>query len=269
MEQKTYIQQINDLLLLYGPKVLAAVFILLLGLWLIQRITRTMSAVLVKRNIDESLRPFFTSLVDVALKVALLLVVAGQVGIETTSFIAVFSAMAFAVGLALQGSLGNFASGVLILLFRPYRVGDLLQAADHFGEVAEIQIFNTILITDHAKKIVIPNSKVTEGAIVNIAKGSEVVAEVTLLLESSTPLALVREAAEEAAARCEWVLRDRPVDVVITGINRDDMKVDVGWWTLGDNYVATLDFIHEALRDAFEKRQIRLAKERRRESLPV
>jgi len=267
MEQKTYIQQINDLLLLYGPKVLAAVLILLVGLWLIRRITTSMSALLLKRNIDESLRPFFTSLVDVALKVALLLVVAGQVGIETTSFIAVFSAMAFAVGLALQGSLGNFASGVLILLFRPYRVGDLLAVADHFGEVVEIQIFNTILITDHAKRIVIPNSKVTEGAIVNIAKGSEVLVEVTVLLDSSTPLPAVREAAEEAASSCEWVLPNRPVDVVITGINRDDMKVDVGWWTMGEHYVATLDFIHEALRDSFEKRQIKLAKERRREGI--
>jgi small conductance mechanosensitive channel len=266
MEQKTYLEQFYSLLLQYGPKVVSALIILVAGLWVIRRISRSVDRVMHKRHIDDSLRPFFTSLVDVALKVALLLVVAGQVGIETTSFIAVFSAIAFAVGLALQGSLGNFASGVLILLFRPYRVGDLLVVDGYFGCVSEIQIFNTVLMTDHAKKIIIPNSKITEGAITNIAKGAEVLVEVTVLLDSTTTLTEIREAVDAAAARCQQLLPNRPPEVVITGISRDDMKVDVGWWTLGEHYIETLDFIHEALRDAFEQRNIKLAKERRRDS---
>ncbi|MBK9339148.1 MAG: mechanosensitive ion channel [Lewinellaceae bacterium] len=267
MEQKTYLEQINGLLFQYGPKVVSALLILFVGLWVIRRISGSVDALVRKRQIDDSLRPFFISLVDVALKVALLLVVAGQVGIETTSFIAVFSAVAFAVGLALQGSLGNFASGVLILLFRPYRVGDLLEVEGHIGCVSEIQIFNTVLITDHAKKIIIPNSKITEGAITNIAKGSEVLAEITVLLDSATSAPALREAVDAAAARCTLLVANRPPEVVITGISRDDMKVDIGWWTLGEHYIGTLDFIHEALRDEFETRSIRLAKERRRDAL--
>jgi len=267
MEEKTYLDQIYNLLIQYGPKVLSAVAILVIGLWLIRRVSRSFDALLHRRNIDDSLRPFFTSLVDVALKVALLLVVAGQVGIETTSFIAVFSAIAFAVGLALQGSLGNFASGVLILLFRPYRVGDLISVGDHQGQVAEIQIFNTILTTDHAKKIIVPNSKMTEGPIVNVVKGAEVLVEVSVLVDSETPLPLLREAVAAAAAGCEWLAPNHPIEVVVTGISRDDMKVDIGWWTLGEHYIQTMDFVHEALRDAFETRGIKLAKERRREGI--
>lgn len=265
MEPETYLAQLYSLLLQYGPRILSAVVILGVGLWVIRRVSHSFDTLLRKRHIDDSLRPFFTSLVDVALKVALLLVVAGQAGIETTSFIAVFSAVAFAVGLALQGSLGNFASGVLILLFRPYRVGDLVEVDGHLGYVVEIQIFNTVLSTDQAHRIIIPNSKMTEGSIKNIAKGTEVQVEISVLLDSATPLPLLREAVDAAAQRCAWLLPHRPPEVVIMGISRDDLKADIGWWTLGEHYIETLDAIHEALHAEFEAHGIRLAKERRRE----
>lgn len=267
MEQKTYIDQLYNLLLEYGPKVVVALLLLVIGLWIIRRITASFRAMLKRRQVDDSLRPFLSSLVDAGLKVALLLMVAGQIGIETTSFIAIFSAVAFAVGLALQGSLGNFASGVLILLFRPYRVGDLITVAGNFGHVAEIQIFNTILSNEHGKKIIIPNAKMTEGAIVNIEHGVDVQVEVTLLLVSETNLAAVREAAEAAAARCPWRLPERGTDVVVTGLSRDDMKVDFSWWTTGEHYIETLDYMPEALMEEFATRNIQLAKERRRESM--
>lgn len=265
MEQKTYIDQIYNLALQFGPKVLMALLLLVAGLWIIRRLTQSLGVFLKKRHVDDSLRPFLTSLSDVAMKVALLLVVAGQIGIETTSFIAVFSAVAFAVGLALQGSLGNFASGVLILLFRPYRVGDLLTVEGHFGHVTEIQIFNTILTTEQGKKIIIPNGKMTEGAIENIENGRAVQVNVALLLESSTDLATVREAAEAAGQRCPWRSPTHETAVVLSGMNRDDMRAEIGWWTTGEHYIKTKEFIYEALREEFETRGIKAAKERRRE----
>lgn len=267
MEQKTYIDQFYDLVLQVGPKVVSALLILFIGLWVIRRVTNAFGNTLKRREVDDSLRPFLTSLIDVALKVALLLVVAAQAGIETTSFIAVFSAIAFAVGLALQGSLGNFASGVLILLFRPYRTGDLLTVEDQTGYVSEIQIFNTVLITEHGKKIIIPNAKMTEGAIENIAMGAEVQVEVSILIDGHTPLPLIREAAEAAAVRCPWVVEGKAPEVVLSGLSRDDMKADIAWWTLGEHYIQTLDFIYEALREEFNKRGINMAKERRREEV--
>jgi small conductance mechanosensitive channel len=267
MEQKTYIDQLIDLALQFGPKIVSALLILIVGMWIIRRVVHSFDKVLEKRNVDESLRPFFISLIDVALKVAMLLVVASQAGIETTSFIAIFSAIAFAVGLALQGSLGNFASGVLILLFRPYTVGDLLTIDGQTGYVTEIQIFNTILTTEHGKKVIIPNGKVTEGSIENIAMGVEVQVEVTILLDSNTAVSAIREATAAAAASCPWLVEGRESEVVISGISRDDMKVDIAWWTIGEHYIHTLDFIHEALREAFETRGIQVAKERRREMI--
>ena len=267
MEQKTYIDQLYNLVMDLGPKIFAAVLIWVVGMWIIRRVTQSFEKTLKRRQVDESLRPFLVSLVDVAMKVALLLVVASQAGIETTSFIAVFSAIAFAVGLALQGSLGNFASGVLILLFRPYRVGDLLTVDDQTGYVSEIQIFNTILTSEHGKRIIIPNGKVTEGSIENIAMGVEVQVEVSVLVDINTPLPLIREASEEAAARCPWIAEGRPPEVVVSGFSRDDMKADIAWWTLGEHYIETLDFIFEALREAFDARGINMAKERRRETI--
>lgn len=267
MEQKTYIDQLYNLLLEYGPKVLVALLLLVIGLWVIRRITASFREMLKRRQVDDSLRPFLSSLVDAGLKVALLLMVAAQVGIETTSFIAIFSALAFAVGLALQGSLGNFASGVLVLLFRPYRVGDLILVDGKFGTVTEIQIFNTVLQTDHGKKIIIPNSKMTEGAIENIEHGVPVLTEITLLLALDTQIPAVREAAEAAAMNCPWRLTDRGVDVVVVGLSRDDMKVDIAWWTTGEHYIDSLDFMHGALLLEFSARNIQLAKERRREHL--
>lgn len=267
MEQKTYLDQLYQILFNYGPKFISAFVLLILGLWIIRRLTGGFQRMLQRRKVDESLRPFLSSLVDVAMKVALLLMVAGQVGIETTSFIAVFSAVAFAVGLALQGSLGNFASGVLILLFRPYRVGDLISVDDKMGYVSEIQIFNTILTTEHGKKVIIPNSKMTEGAIENVAMGEDVQVEITILLDSDTNLSLLRQAVEEAAKSCPWVLPSRPTEVVVSGINLNDIKVDIAWWTTGENYIHTLDFMHEALREAMPAKGIKMAKERRREGV--
>lgn len=265
MEQKTYVDRLYEILLEFGPKVLTAVLLLVVGLWIIRRITASFRNFLKTRKVDESLRPFLTSMVDVALKVSLLLMVASQVGIETTSFIAIFSATAFAVGLALQGSLGNFASGVLILLFKPYKVGDLLSVENKTGYVAEIQIFNTILTTEHGKKVIIPNGKMTEGPIQNVVCDEAVQAEITLLLESDTNIAAVRAAAEAAAARCPWRLAGHETEVVVTGLSRDDMKTDVSWWCLGENYISTLDFMHEALREEFAARGIKMARERRKE----
>lgn len=267
METKTYLDRFLDFAWNYGPQVLMAIALLIVGMWVIKRFTRGLDAFLRTRKVDDSLRPFFLSLTEVGLKVVLLLVVASMVGLETTSFIAIFSALAFSVGLALQGSLGNFASGVLILLFKPYRVGDLIKVVGLAGTVKEIQIFNTILLTPQGKRIIIPNGKMTDGPIENIAEGAEVQAEVTVLVDSETSLDALRRVAEEVVARCRHRLPDRPAAVQLAGITRDDLKAQIGCWTTGRHYEETLHFMFEALNQAFADAGIKLAKERRRENL--
>lgn len=169
MEQvQPYLDKAIELGMMYLPKVVLAIITLIVGFWIIKRIGKGMNAVLGHRSIDDSLQKFLTSLVDVLLKILLLVAVAGMVGIETTSFIAMLGAIGLAVGLALQGSLGNLAGGVLILFFKPYRLGDIIEAQGHMGRVHDIQIFTTILITYDNQRIVIPNGLMSNGCIKNI-----------------------------------------------------------------------------------------------------
>lgn len=169
MEQiQPYLDKAIELGMTYLPKVVLAIITLIVGFWIIKRIGKGMNAVLGHQAIDASLQKFLTSLVDVLLKILLLVAVAGMVGIETTSFIAMLGAIGLAVGLALQGSLGNLAGGVLILFFKPYRVGDIIEAQGHMGRVHDIQIFTTILVTYDNQRIVIPNGLMSNGCIKNI-----------------------------------------------------------------------------------------------------
>ncbi len=267
MDTKAILDKAIEIAWTYGPKTFAAFAILFGGLWIIRRLVRGFDHFLGARKVDEGLRPFFTSMADVAMKIALVLMVASTIGIATTSFIAIFSAIAFSVGLALQGSLGNFASGVLILLFRPFKVGDYLTVADKTGKVLEIQIFSTILKTPSGKKIIIPNGKMTEGPIENIVENSEVQVEITLLLQANTSLEKIQMAAKEAAAQCPHALIDKGVDVKVAGISRDDMKTQMAVWTLGQHYDDTLNHFYEALRNSLGTAGIELAKERRKDQV--
>lgn len=267
MDTQIYLDKFIEFAWRYGPKMLLAVGLLIIGLWLIRRMVVGFDAVLRARKVDESLRPFFLSLMDVSMKVALLLVVASTIGLETTSFIAIFSAIAFSVGLALQGSLGNFASGVLVLLFKPYKVGDNLSTSGMSGKVVEIQIFNTVLETTKGKKIIIPNGKMTEGPIENIADKARVQASISLLLSPKNSLEWLRALAAELYARCPFRLEGSESEVKIGGISRDDMKVEFSFWVLGENYEPTLDYMWEHFKKALEDSGVELAKERRKESV--
>jgi small conductance mechanosensitive channel len=260
VEEKTIFIKAIDYAWEYGPNIVLSLVMLIGGLWIIKRVSNGFNQLLKARKIDESLRPFFASMVDVAMKVVLLLMVAGRMGFETTSFIAVFSALAFAIGLALQGSLGNFASGVLILLFRPYKVGDYITVAGHHGKVAEIQIFNTILSTPQGKIIIFPNGKMTEGPIENIGEHAEVRSEVIVFLKDKTSINLVRAVSEEVIQKCPHAVPNKPPFVQITGFPKDAMKVEIGCWTTGDHLLDTFYYLNEELKKAFDVVGIEMSK---------
>ena len=151
----------------YGMKVILAIVVLIIGLWIIKRIVKLTDRMMIKRDISVSLRGFLKSLVSIILKIMLLISIAQMVGIATTSFIAVLGAAGLAVGLALQGTLANFAGGVMILLFKPFKVGDVIVSQGHIGKVKEIHIFVTILLNAENKTIILPNAAVSNNDIVN------------------------------------------------------------------------------------------------------
>ncbi len=165
-------QKIIELATTYGIKLLLAIVVLIIGMMIIKSLTRGLTKVLRKGNVSESLIPFLRSLTSIGLKLLLFISVLGMIGVEMTSFIAVLAAAGLAVGLALQGTLQNFAGGVIILLFKPYKVGDYVETQGYAGTVKEIQIFTTIMHTPDNKVIIIPNSPIATGSLINYSAQS-------------------------------------------------------------------------------------------------
>lgn len=151
----------------YGLKLLGAIAIWVIGSWVIKRIKKLMDKAMDRVEYDESLEKFITSLVVITLKILLVVIILGNLGVETTSFAALLAAGGLAVGLSLQGSLSNFAGGILILILKPYKTGDFIEAQGETGHVKEIQIFNTKINTMDNKEVIIPNGALSNGNITN------------------------------------------------------------------------------------------------------
>ncbi len=164
---------LSDFIIQYAPTVVGAILTLIIGFWIVGRITKVADRAMEKQEFDPTLRPFLRSILSIGLKVLLLLSVVGMFGVETTSFIAILGALAFSIGLALQGSLSHFASGILILVLKPFKVGDFIVTQGYSGTVKEIQIFNTILTTLDNRIIIIPNGAIYSGPIENLTANPE------------------------------------------------------------------------------------------------
>lgn len=164
---KDWITQFKEIAIEYAPKVIAALVILIVGLFVIQLLVRFSRKLMAKRGIDGTLQKFLGDLLSWTLKILLFVVVASKLGVETTSFAAIIGAAGLAIGLALQGSLSNFAGGVLIMIFKPYKIGDFIEAQGVMGTVKEIQIFTTHVNTVGNKLAIIPNGQLSNGNIIN------------------------------------------------------------------------------------------------------
>ncbi len=168
MEQaQEYLKIITDFATVYGLKLIGAIIVLIIGLWIIKAIMNKIRKVMDKKNMDESLKPFLLSMISILLKILLIISVLTMVGVQMTSFIAILGAAGLAVGLALSGTLQNFAGGVMILIFKPFKVGDFIEAQGYMGVVKEIQIFVTILTTPDLKTVIIPNGGLSTSSLVN------------------------------------------------------------------------------------------------------
>jgi len=167
MDMNNLLDQFNVMIYTYGPKLLGAIAVLIIGNFIIKMIINSFSKMLDKKKTDSSLKPFLLSLVRILLKTMLVISVLSMLGVQMTSFIAILGAAGLAVGMALSGTLQNFAGGVIILLFKPFKVGDYVDAQGHSGIVKEIQIFNTILLELDNKTVIIPNGPLSTGSMVN------------------------------------------------------------------------------------------------------
>ncbi len=221
---------------LYGGRIVLAILTLVIGLWIIGWITRLLATVMTKRHVDRDVQPFLLSLVSGLLRVLLLLSIASTLGVATTSFVAIIGAAGLAVGLALQGSLSNFAGGVLILIFKPFRVGDLIQAQGFTGDVEAIRIFDTTLVTPDNKTIILPNGPLSTSPITNISTKGTIRVDQIFNAGAQNDIAATEASIQRVVEACPYALKDRAHDVFITKLNADSRDYDVRVWTKSANY---------------------------------
>ncbi|AZF33667.1 Small-conductance mechanosensitive channel [Pseudomonas sp. R4-35-07] len=232
----------------YGSRVLLAVITLAIGWWLINVFTHRVGRLLAVRNADLALQHFITSLANIALKVMLIVSVASMIGVATTSFVAAIGAATLAIGLALQGSLANFAGGVLILLFRPFRIGDWIEAQGTSGTVDSIQIFHTVLRTGDNKTVIVPNGILSNGIITNTNRQPtrKVVFDVGVDYEAD--LQKAREVLLELAKDPRVLADPAPVAVVST-LGDSSITVSLRCWTNTADYWDVVFMLNELARD--------------------
>ncbi|MDY7068353.1 Small-conductance mechanosensitive channel [Pseudomonas extremaustralis] len=241
----------------YGSRVLLAVITLAIGWWLINVLTHRVGRLLAMRNADLALQHFITSLANIALKVMLIVSVASMIGVATTSFVAAIGAATLAIGLALQGSLANFAGGVLILLFRPFRIGDWIEAQGTSGTVDSIQIFHTVLRTGDNKTVIVPNGILSNGIITNTNRQPtrKVVFDVGVDYEAD--LQKAREVLLELA-KDPRVLTDPAAVAVVSTLGDSSITVSLRCWTNTADYWDVVFMLNELARDRLKAANINI-----------
>jgi small conductance mechanosensitive channel len=201
---------------LYGMKIVGAIVILIIGRIVVSILSSIVNRLLTKVKVDETLTRFLTSMTKITLLVFVLLAAMSTLGIQTTSFIAVIGATGLAVGLALQGSLANFASGVLLIAFRPLKTGDLVEAGGHLGTVREVHIFNTILLSVDNKRVIIPNSKITGDSIVNYSAEGFLRVDMVFGISYGDNISKAKQLLEQILTENEKVMKDPPFMVAVS-----------------------------------------------------
>lgn len=231
----------------YGGKVALAIIAFIIGRFIIGKITSMFTKVMEARKVDRDVLPFLISLISVGLNVMLLLSVAGILGVQTTSFVAVLGAASLAIGLALQGSLANFAGGVLILVFKPYRVGDLIEAQGFTAHVESIQIFNTILVTLDNRTIILPNGGLSTSPITNISGKGKIRVDMVFAAGSQNGVDKIRATIKKVTDSCPTALKDVEHDILVNRITENAIFFDVRVWTPSTTYWETYYYVQEGV----------------------
>ncbi len=249
---QTTADQIIATLLDFGLRVLAALVILVVGLWIAKKVKDLFSSILTKKDVEATLVGFFSSLLYGAIAVFVAIAAIGKLGVQTTSFAAVVAAAGLAIGLALQGSLSNFASGVLLILFKPFKAGDFIKAGGEAGIVVEVGLLTTELRTPDNIKIILPNSAVMGGSITNISAHPTRRVDMTVGVSYGDDLNKAKQIMEALLAADERVLKDPAPQIAVA--NLGDSSVDFvvrPWVNAADYWAVKFDFT-QAVKEKFD-----------------
>lgn len=203
----TFLSTLGPIAVSLCYKLIAAVLVYLIGKWLIGKVCKLSTKAMNKKGLDASLQGFIESIISVALWLCLIIAIINILGIETSSFVALFAGAGMAIGMAMSGTLANFAGGVMILLFKPYKVGDYIKAQGYEGVVKEIQIFNTVLVTLDNRTIIIPNGGLSTGSLENVTKQEYRRVDVNFQFAYGTDYEVVRQAIEKIQQACPQIIQ--------------------------------------------------------------
>lgn len=248
-----YIDQGVAIVMERGPKILLAILVLIIGLRLIKFAVKLLNKTFEARNIDVTLRPFISNLINWILKVLLIVTVADMIGIENTSFVAIIGAAGLAVGFALQGTLANFAGGVLILIFKPFKVGDLIEGQGHLGVVEEIEIFVTKILTPDNRLVIIPNGALSNGSLKNLTAKDSVRVDLTIGIAYDEDVKLARTLLVEVMKNHDKVLAEPAPFVGVAELADSAINLAVRPWCNPADYWDVYFDILEGSKDALDK----------------
>ena len=256
LDVTTLLDRVVNWAVSFAPNLIGALLTLVVGVWLAKLVTGGLRKLMARGKVDPSLSQFLSGLLYYGLLALVFIAVAGKLGVETTSFVALLGAVGLAVGFALQGSLGNLAAGVMILLFRPFRVGDVIEAAGQAGAVQEIGVFATILATVDNRKVIVPNSAITGGSIVNAT------AHPTRRVDLAFPIAVdedfvkVKAVVMRVLAGEAGVLKEPPPEVVAVALP-DGLNVKLMAWVKTPDFLVMQAHLFEQVKLAFTREGVR------------
>ena len=253
-----FVTKMIDLGISVGSKILLAIVVFIVGRWIVRRLNKLLAKILEKRHVEASLSTFVKSLVNITLTLLLIIVVIGVLGIETSSFIALFASAGVAIGMALSGTLQNFAGGVMILLFKPFKVGDTIEAQGESGTVREIQIFNTILATPDNKIIIIPNGGLSTGLMKNYSR------EATRRVDWEFGIAYGDDYTKAKAVIARLldadgrVLKDPAYFIALTSLGESSVNIVVRAWVNAGDYWGVYFDMNEKVYKTFAEENLNI-----------
>jgi len=244
---------INQFIVKAGTNLILAILILVIGFWLAKVLAKTMRRILRSSNVDEGLISFSASFVSMVVKVMVVVTAIAQLGVHMSSFVALLGAAGLAIGLAFSGTLSNFAGGIMILVLKPFKVGDTILTQDEKGEVKEIQIFNTYLYTTDNKVIILPNGPVANGNITNFTKADKRRVDWMFSISYGDNFEFAKKLLEKFIAEDERILKDPEVFIGIHLLNTSSVDITVRAWVLTDDVLPVFYMLNEKVYKQFEE----------------
>ena len=251
-----FVGKISELAITYAPKLIGAIVVYLIGSVIIKWVCNLLKKALTARNFDPSLQSFLFSLVKVLLSILLLLTVFGMLGVPLTSFAAILAGLAVGIGAALNGTLGNFAGGVMMLIFKPFKLGDLIEAQGHLGNVVEQGIFNTTLLSPESKTIILANGALSTGTIVNYTTHGHLRVDLIMAIDPGVSIDKARETAIAAMSTHPKVLNTPAPEVNVLKVGDGMVTLAIRPYCKQEDYWDVYFGAQELVKNAFDKNQI-------------